>query len=83
MMVDNGSPLLLRLLEILYQDSGTRRVWKDTLSDWLLDRHVSGEETSDLTLLDYLETQHPDVFSRLQVNPRVRDDVLDLVAKRG
>lgn len=82
-MADKQSGLQSRLLDILYQDSGVRRAWKDALSEWLLDRYTSGKGLSDQALLDYLEAKHPEVFWRLKENPRVRDDVHDLIVKRG
>jgi len=82
-VVGEQQSLQPRLLEILYQDSGIRRAWKDTLSNWLLDRYAAGQELDDLVLLDYLEAKHPEVFWRLKENPRIRDDIRDLVAKRG
>lgn len=75
-----NTPLLTHLLDLLFQDPRTHNQVKDRLSDWILDRRAQGLTLDGPNLLEHLRTVHPQIFERLKVNPRVKDDIERLLA---
>lgn len=72
--------LLAHLLELLFQDPSARRQVKDRLSDWILDRQASEQRLDGQSLLEHLRTVHPQIFERLKLNPRVKDEIEHVLA---
>lgn len=75
-----NTPLLMHLLDLLFQDPRTHSQVKDRLSDWILDRRALGLTLDDFNLLEYLQTVHPKIFGRLKENPRVKDEIERVLA---
>jgi hypothetical protein len=67
--------LMTQILEILYQDPAIRRLWKDQLSDWILDQQASEQPLDARALLNHMLMSHPEVLERLVNNVRVKDRI--------
>jgi len=57
---------LSSLLNWIYRTPETRRPFKDDLSDWILDRHATGEMMTAKEVLERLRTTAPDVAERAE-----------------
>lgn len=74
-----NTPLLTRLLDLLFQEPRTHSQVKDRLSDWILDRRALGLTLDGFNLLEHLQTVHPKIFGRLKMT-RIKDDIERLLA---
>lgn len=74
-----GNLLTKVVLEILYHDTGTRRRWKDELSDWILDTQPAQQTLDLVALLQHLQWFHPQVYERVLGNVQVRHEVRELM----
>jgi hypothetical protein len=72
-------PLAQQVLDLIYHDSGVRRPYKDSLTDWILDTQPRTEPLDTRTLLEYLALHQPDVLSRLKINGRLKDEIAQVL----
>lgn len=78
-------PLAQEVLDILYRDPSTRRSYKDSLSDWILDSQPHGSPLDGTALIQFLAAHQPDILSRLKINTQVKEEiarVLDAIGHR-
>lgn len=68
-------PLAQQILELVYHDSGVRRMHKDSLTDWILDTQSQTSPLDTAALLTYLATHQPDLLDRLKINVRIHDEL--------
>ncbi len=69
------TPLVQRMLEVLYHDAGVRQSAKDALADWILDTQPRTRPLDPAALVDYLARQHPELLLRLQRNVRLQAEL--------
>lgn len=67
--------LAQEILDILYCDSGTRRSYKDALSDWILDTQPHGSPLDGIAIIQYLAEHQPDILARLKINTHVKEEI--------
>lgn len=70
-----NNPLAQQILELIYHDSGVRRMHKDSLTDWILDTQSQTSPLDTAALLTYLATHQPDLLDRLKINVRIHDEL--------
>ncbi|HSB70130.1 MAG TPA: hypothetical protein VLT62_12420 [Candidatus Methylomirabilis sp.] len=68
-------PLAQRILDIIYQDSEVRRLYKESLTDWILDTQPRTAPLDAAALLQYLGTHQPDLLNRLKINMRIKEEL--------
>lgn len=68
-------PLAQEILDILYRDSSTRRLYKDQLTDWIIDTQPHGSPLDGTALIQQLAKHQPDILSRLKINTLVKEDI--------
>ena len=68
-------PLAQRILDIIYQDPDVRRVYKESLTDWILDTQPRTAPLDSAALVQYLATHQPDLLNRLKINVRLKEDL--------
>ncbi len=68
-------PLAQRILDIIYQDPDVRRMYKESLTDWILDTQPRTAPLDAAALLQYLAAHQPDLLSRLTINVRIKEDL--------
>ena len=68
-------PLSQRILDIIYQDSEVRRLYKESLTDWILDTQPRTAPLDAAALLQYLGTHQPDLLNRLKINVRIKEEL--------
>jgi hypothetical protein len=68
-------PLAQDILDILYRDSSTRRLYKDLLTDWIIDTQPHGSPLDGTALIQQLAKHQPDILSRLKINTLVKEDI--------
>lgn len=68
-------PLAQRMLDIIYQDPDVRRLYKESLTDWILDTQPRTTPLDAAVLLQYLAAHQPDLLSRLTINVRIKEDL--------
>jgi hypothetical protein len=68
-------PLAQRILDLIYQDPDVRRMYKESLTDWILDTQPRTSPLSAGALLEYLAVHQPDLLNRLKINLRIKDDL--------
>jgi hypothetical protein len=68
-------PLAQRILDIIYQDSDVRRLYKETLTDWILDTQPRTAPLDAAALLQFLATHQPDLLNRLKINVRIKEEL--------
>ena len=68
-------PLAQRMLDIIYQDPDVRRLYKESLTDWILDTQPRTAPLDTAVLLQYLAAHQPDLLSRLTINVRIKEDL--------
>ena len=68
-------PLAQRILDIIYQDPDVRRLYKESLTDWILDTQPRTAPLDAAALLQYLASHQPDLLSRLTINVRIKEDL--------
>jgi hypothetical protein len=64
-----------RMLELIYQDPEIRRLYKESLTDWILDTQPRTAPLDAAALLEYLAAHQPDLLDRLKINVRLKDDL--------
>jgi hypothetical protein len=68
-------PLAQRILDIIFQDPHVRRLYKESLADWILDTQPRTAPLDAAALVQYLATHQPDLLNRLKINMRLREDL--------
>jgi len=68
-------PLAQRILDIIYQDPEVRRLYKESLTDWILDTQPRTSPLDAAALLQYLAAHQPDLLSRLTINMWIKEDL--------
>ncbi len=68
-------PLAQRILDIIYQDPDCRRVYKESLTDWILDTQPRTAPLDAEALVEYLAAHQPDLLNRLKINVRIKGDL--------
>jgi hypothetical protein len=68
-------PLAQRILDIIYHDPDCRRVYKESLTDWILDTQPRTAPLDAAALVQYLEAHQPDLLNRLKINVRIKEDL--------
>lgn len=68
-------PLAQRILDLIYQDPQVRRLYKESLTDWILDTQPRTAPLDAGALLQYLAAHQPDLLNRLKINVRVKEDL--------
>lgn len=70
-----NEPLAQQILDLIYHDSEVRRMYKDALSDWILDTQDRTKPLDAITLLEYLRVHQPDLLDRLKINVHIQDEL--------
>lgn len=68
-------PLAQRILDLIYQDPDVRRLYKESLTDWILDTQPHTAPLDAAPLLQYLGARQPDLLNRLKINVRIKEDL--------
>ncbi len=68
-------PLAQRILDIIYQDPDFRRLYKESLTDWILDTQPRTAPLDTAALVQYLTVHQPDLLNRLKINVRIKEDL--------
>jgi hypothetical protein len=68
-------PLAQRILDIIYHDPDVRRIYKESLTDWILDTQPRTAPLDAAALVQYLEAHQPDLLNRLKINVRIKEDL--------
>lgn len=68
-------PLAQRILDIIFQDPHVRRLYKESLADWILDTQPRTAPLDAAALIQYLATHQPDLLNRLKINMRLKEDL--------
>ena len=68
-------PLSKRMLDLIYQNPEIRRIYKESLTDWILDTQPRTAPLDSAALLEYLAAHQPDLLDRLKINVRVKDEL--------
>lgn len=63
------------ILDILYAERGTRRSYKDALTDWILDTQPHGSPLDGVAIIQYLAEHQPDILARLKINTHVKEEI--------
>jgi hypothetical protein len=64
-----------RILDIIYQDPEVRRLYKESLTDWILDTQPHSAPLDAETLVRYLAAHQPELLNRLRINVRVKEEL--------
>ncbi len=70
-----NDPLAQRILDIIFQDSEVRRMYKESLTDWILDTQPHTAPLDAAALIRYLTAHQPDLLNRLKINVRIKEDL--------
>jgi len=76
-------PLAQRILDIIFQDPQVRRLYKESLADWILDTQPRTAPLDATTLLQYLSAHQPDLLNRLKINMRLKEDLARALESNG
>ncbi len=68
-------PLAQRILDLIFQDPDVRRLYKESISDWILDTQPRSAPLSAGALLEYLAVHQPELLNRLKINVRIKDEL--------
>jgi hypothetical protein len=68
-------PLAQRILDIIFQDPQVRRLYKESLADWILDTQPRTAPLDATALLQYLAAHQPDLLNRLKINMRLKEEL--------
>jgi hypothetical protein len=68
-------PLAQRILDIIFQDPDVRRMYKESLADWILDTQPRTAPLDAAALLEYLAAHQPDLLNRLKINVRLKEEL--------
>lgn len=78
------NPLAQRILDIIYHDPDCRRLYKQSLTDWILDTQPRTAPLDAQALVQYLAAHQPELLSRLKINVRIKEELaraLDSLAR--
>lgn len=67
--------LAQEILDILYCDPGTRRSYKEALTDWILDSQPHASTLDGIAIIQYLAEHQPDILARLKINTHVKEEI--------
>jgi hypothetical protein len=73
--VNVDEPLAQRILDLIFQDPQVRRLYKESLADWILDTQPRTAPLDATALLQYLAAHQPDLLNRLKINIRLKEDL--------
>ncbi len=76
-------PLSKRMLDLIYQNPEIRRIYKESLTDWILDTQPRTAPLDAAALLQYLAAHQPDLLDRLKINVRVKDELARALESNG
>ena len=68
-------PLAQRILDLIFQDPDVRRMYKESLADWILDTQPRTAPLDAAALLEYLAAHQPDLLNRLKINVRLKEEL--------
>jgi hypothetical protein len=68
-------PLAQRILDIIYHDPDLRRLYKELLTDWILDTQPRTAPLDAQALVQYLAAHQADLLNRLKINVRIQADL--------
>lgn len=68
-------PLAQRILDIIFHDPEVRRMYKESLTDWILDTQPRTAPLDTSALVQYLAAHQPDLLNRLKINVRIKEDL--------
>lgn len=68
-------PLAQRILDIIYHDPDVRRLYKDSLTDWILDTQPRTAPLDAARLVEFLAVHQADVLNRLKINVRIKEEL--------
>ncbi len=68
-------PLAQRILDIIFQDPDVRRMYKESLADWILDTQPRTAPLDAAALLEYLAAHQPDLLNRIKINVRLKEEL--------
>jgi hypothetical protein len=68
-------PLAQRILDIIYHDPDCRRLYKELLTDWILDTQPRTAPLDAETLVQYLAAHQPELLNRLKINVWIKEDL--------
>lgn len=68
-------PLAQRILDIIFHDPEVRRMYKESLTDWILDTQSRTAPLDTSALVQYLAAHQPDLLNRLKINVRIKEDL--------
>jgi hypothetical protein len=68
-------PLAQRILDLIFDDPDVRRLYKESITDWILDTQPRSAPLNARALLEYLAVHQPDLLNRLKINVRIKDDL--------
>jgi hypothetical protein len=68
-----NEPLAQQILDLIYHDSAVRRMYKESLTDWILDTQARTAPLDTAALVAYLAVRQPDLLDRLKSNVRIQD----------
>jgi hypothetical protein len=68
-------PLAQRILDIIFHDPQVRRLYKESLADWILDTQPRTAPLDATALLQYLAAHQPDLLNRLKINMRLKEEL--------
>ncbi len=70
-----SEPLAQQILDLIYRNSGVRRVHREAVTNWILDTQPRGAPLDTISLLEYLRAFQPDLLERLKIDVFIKDDV--------
>jgi hypothetical protein len=73
--VSVDEPLAQRILDIIYQNPVCRRLYKQSLTDWILDTQPRTAPLNAQALVQYLAAYQPDLLNRLKINVRIKEEL--------
>jgi hypothetical protein len=68
-------PLAQRILDIICRDPVCRGLYKESLTDWILDTQPRTALLNAQVLVQYLAAHQPDLLDRLKFNVRIKEDL--------
>ncbi len=68
-------PLAQRILDIIYQDPEVRRLYKESLTDWILDTQPHSAPLDAKALIRFIAAHQADLLNRLRINVRVKEEL--------
>jgi hypothetical protein len=68
-------PLAQRILDIIYHDPDLRRLYKELLTDWILDTQPRTAPLDAQALVQYLAAHQADLLNRLKINVRIKAEL--------